>query len=90
MPLLLSLPACGDMSLDEQQTLQKAHDYLADRKVNAAAIELRNTLKADPDNAEARYLLAGIKKGRLGCRTDTPWHCALPAWPGSIPGLAGY
>jgi putative PEP-CTERM system TPR-repeat lipoprotein len=56
----LALHGCSDLFLDEQQTLQRAHDYLADRKVNAAAIELRNTLKADPDNAEARYLLAGI------------------------------
>jgi putative PEP-CTERM system TPR-repeat lipoprotein len=56
----LALHGCGELFLDEQQTLQKAHDYLAGRNINAAAIELRNTLKADPDNAEARYLLAGI------------------------------
>jgi putative PEP-CTERM system TPR-repeat lipoprotein len=58
--LALSLTGCGDLFLDEQQTLQKAHEYLAGQKITAAAIELRNTLKANPDNAEARYLLAGI------------------------------
>ncbi|MGB5473179.1 MAG: XrtA/PEP-CTERM system TPR-repeat protein PrsT [Gammaproteobacteria bacterium] len=58
--LVLSLLACSDWFMDEQQLMQKAADYLANRNSNAAVIELKNVLQANPDNARARYLLAGI------------------------------
>lgn len=58
--LVLPLLACSDWFQDEQQLMQKAADYLANRNFNAAVIELKNVLQANPDNARARYLLAGI------------------------------
>ncbi len=58
--LVLALTACGKLFTDEQQLMQNARAFLADRKVSAAAIELRNVLQGDPDNAEARWLLANI------------------------------
>lgn len=58
--LLLPLISCGNYSLDEQQLMDKADAYLADRNISAAVIELKNALQANPDNARARYLLAGL------------------------------
>ena len=64
--LLLSLlvTACSDLFMDEAASLQAAREYLEKREVNAAAIELRNVLQANPGNAEARYLLAKINLER--------------------------
>ncbi len=58
--IALSLFACSDWFIDEQQLMRNAADYLAERKFNAAAIELRNVLQENPGRAEARYLLATI------------------------------
>jgi len=51
----LQLTACVEDS--EQEMLQRAKEYMTQKKVDYAAIELRNILQADPENAEARYLL---------------------------------
>jgi len=58
--LVLSMQACSDWFADEQHLMDKATGYLDVRNFSAAAIELRNVLQANPDNARARYLLAGI------------------------------
>ena len=58
-PVLL-LMACSDYFMDEQKTMQLAQDYLQSGDIIAAAIELRNTLSENPDNAMARYQLATI------------------------------
>lgn len=58
--LVLMLAGCSDWFANEQELMQKATAYLEARNLNAAAIELKNVLKLNPDNAGARYLLGGI------------------------------
>jgi len=58
--LALLVTACGYFGLDEDQLLQRARQYMQEREYKAAAIEVRNTLQKNPDNAEARYLLGEI------------------------------
>ena len=58
--LLASLAACSNWFADEHQLMQKADDYLNQHQINAAVIEIKNVLQINPDNARARYLLAGI------------------------------
>lgn len=53
--LALLIAAC-DTGMNEQKTLEKARTYLSDGDPRAAVIELRNTLKQNRNNAEARYL----------------------------------
>lgn len=58
--MLLILASCSDQGNSEQALLQKARSYLDNRDLMEASIELRNTLLSNAQNAEARYLLAGI------------------------------
>ncbi len=55
--LILVVSACSDPSAQSSNSLQNAKGYLAEKNLRAAAIELKNALQANPDNAEARYLL---------------------------------
>jgi putative PEP-CTERM system TPR-repeat lipoprotein len=56
----LLLIGCSGQGANEQQMLQAAKTYLDKRDLMAASIELRNSLVENPQNAEARFLLAGI------------------------------
>ena len=56
----LILVACDSIGMSSEQMLERAKGYLAEADIAAAAIELRNAVQADPENAEARYLLGGI------------------------------
>lgn len=55
--LMLVMSACSDPAVESVNSLQNAKGYIAENSPQAAAIELKNALQANPDNAEARYLL---------------------------------
>ncbi len=56
----MALAGCSPDTVDEQKMLQQAKRYADQGQLLAAGIELRNILKANPENAEARYLLGVI------------------------------
>ncbi len=56
----LVLFACGDAEVNDKQMVEVARGYLAQNKPREAAIELKNALQGNPDNAEARYMLGMI------------------------------
>ena len=58
LPLVIAASCSQGMS--EQQMLENAKTYLNDGEIRSAAIELRNILQKDSNNAEARFLLGGI------------------------------
>ena len=59
IPLLVIITACGEGS-NEKELMERAKGYLESRDLNAAALELKNILRNDANNAEARYLLGKI------------------------------
>lgn len=56
----LYLAGCNQVSVDRPDLMQQAKQYMQAGNQAAAAVELRNVLVANADDAEARYLLAGI------------------------------
>ena len=56
--LALGLAACSEP--DDTELVQRAQAYLQEAKTRAAALELRNALQRNPDNAQARFLLGQI------------------------------
>ncbi len=59
--LLLVLPymsACGQAELTSAEYVTKAQDYFDNDEYKAAVISLKNALLKDPDNLEARWLMA--------------------------------
>ena len=54
--LVIAISACG--SGDPASYVASAQKYLAKGDYNAAVIELKNALNADPNRADARFLLA--------------------------------
>ena len=50
--------ACG--GVDDKQSVTAAKKYIENNQLREAGLELKNALQANPENAEARYLLGGI------------------------------
>ncbi len=58
-PVIFALVACGG-GKNDQHMVQVAKEYSAQNKMREAALELKNALQINPENAEARYLLGRI------------------------------
>lgn len=56
---LFLLPACTT-ELDDKQSTQLAKEHIENNRLRAANLELKNALKANAKNAEARYLLGNL------------------------------
>lgn len=56
----LQLMACGQAEMSAGEYLQRAQQSLAAKDVNAAVIDLKSALAADPASKEGRMLLADI------------------------------
>ena len=82
----LVIAACGNFGLNEEQLLQRAKQFLSEREYIAAAIEARNTLQKNPDNAEARYLLGVITLdyGDYSTAEREFRHADLSGWGGGL------
>lgn len=52
--------ACTDPTMESLNSLNSAKKYITENNPRAAAIELKNALQADPQNAEARYELGMV------------------------------
>lgn len=57
--LAVIITACSG-GVDEQARIESAKGYIEKRDLSAATIELKNVLREDAENAEARYLLGQI------------------------------
>jgi putative PEP-CTERM system TPR-repeat lipoprotein len=53
------LTACGSSSTDEEY-VNRAQDYLDQGELKSASIELKNALRQNPDNMQARWLLGKL------------------------------
>ncbi len=60
LPVLLLCAGLAACQADPGEMLQSAQEYYAKHDYNAAAIQLKNVLQKQPDNAEARFLLGAV------------------------------
>jgi putative PEP-CTERM system TPR-repeat lipoprotein len=60
MPLAAALAACGNPEPENVDHLANAQRFYRQDKLKAAHIELKNALRQDPDNAQARLLLGRL------------------------------
>ena len=51
--------ACAS-GVSDKELVESAKNYMAEKRVREATIELKNALQANPKNAEARYLLGEV------------------------------
>jgi cytochrome c-type biogenesis protein CcmH/NrfG len=58
LALLALLVACS--SPDDRQMVEAAKQYLAEKDIRKAALELKGALQKNPANGEARYLMGQI------------------------------
>ncbi|MEL7450578.1 MAG: XrtA/PEP-CTERM system TPR-repeat protein PrsT [Pseudomonadota bacterium] len=58
------LVGCG-LGVDDATRMENARQYMADHEYRAAAIELKNVLRSDPENIQARFLL-GTSAAAMG------------------------
>lgn len=59
LSIALAISACGEQ-VSVESHLENAKSYLNENKINESVIELKNAIRADTKNAEARFLLGQI------------------------------
>ena len=64
LPALLLCAGLVACQADPGDMLKSAQDYYAKNDYNAAAIQVKNVLQKEPDNAEARFLLGAVSFGQ--------------------------
>ena len=60
MLIALLLGACGEKSLTDTDYIRNAKEFQQQSKLESSVIELKNAIKFNPDNSEARWLLGVI------------------------------
>ncbi len=58
----LMLTACGEKAQTDIDYIRKAKEYQQQNNLEASVIQLKNAIKLNPKNSEARWLLGGIYK----------------------------
>ncbi|NOY71766.1 MAG: PEP-CTERM system TPR-repeat protein PrsT [Gammaproteobacteria bacterium] len=58
--LLFAIMGCSDPVEEAQGLTTKAQQYIKGGEIRAASIELKNALQLNPDNVDARFLLAKV------------------------------
>jgi putative PEP-CTERM system TPR-repeat lipoprotein len=78
---MLLLPAVGAWAAASEESmefLEDAEEFLAKGDVEAAVIQLKNAIKSDPDNVEARMMLGGIYlAGGAGQAAEKEFRAAI-------------
>ncbi|WP_114327653.1 XrtA/PEP-CTERM system TPR-repeat protein PrsT [Candidatus Colwellia aromaticivorans] len=59
LSIILALSACSEKETAESYLIKAKH-YTQENKINEAVIELKNSIRADVNNGEARFLLGKI------------------------------
>lgn len=58
--LALFIAGCGMFEKNDKELVDQARQYLQGHELRSAALELRNALQKNPENAEARFMLGDI------------------------------
>ncbi|THB69406.1 MAG: PEP-CTERM system TPR-repeat protein PrsT [Gammaproteobacteria bacterium] len=58
--VLFLLASCGEKSLTDTDYIRNAKELQQQNKLEASVIQLKNAIKINPENSEARWLLGGI------------------------------
>ncbi len=58
--LLIALPGCGKVEMTDVEYVERAKDYQDKGDLRASVIDLKNALRKNPENLEARWLLGSI------------------------------
>lgn len=57
---IIALPGCGEVGMTDAEYVERAKDYQDKGKLEASVIDLKNALRQNPNNPEARWLLGNI------------------------------
>ena len=81
--LALFIAGCGLFDKSDKELVDQAREYVSKHELRSAALELRNALQKNPENAEARYMLGDISLtvGDYGSAVKELKHAMQAGWP---------